>query len=157
VPPPAGNVISLYSRRSPGGLPIPLEQLGAAVRELNDLRGCVEQIARDPRWSALEWRAACMPVMLRVPRIRQSLAQLARIRASQWPDTDWAVRLCAARDDVERRLLDVSMSMSALACKETSTADTVADFSSDGIKLAEAVDELSSLIVSRYPAAADDV
>ena len=98
-----------------------------------------------------------MPVMLRVPRIRESLAQLARIRASQWPDTDWAVRLCAARDDVERRLLDVSMSMSALTSKETSTADAVVDFSSDGIKLAEAADELSSLIVSRYPAAADDV
>lgn len=49
------------------------------------------------------------------------------------------------------------MSMSALACKETSTADAVADFSSDGIKLAEAVDELSSLIVSRYPAAVGGV
>ncbi len=49
----------------------------------------------------------------RLPRVRQSLEDLAGIRAYRWPDTDWAVRLSTARDEAERRLLDLSSSMSS--------------------------------------------
>jgi hypothetical protein len=128
-----------------------LQRLGVVVRELDDLRGCVERVVRDPCWSALEWRAACTPLMLQAPKIRQSLTHLAEMRASRWPRTDWAVRLSAARENFERRLIDVCMSMSALGYKETSDIDMVADLSSDGIKLVQAADDLRSLIVSEYP------
>lgn len=43
------------------------------------------------------------------------LAELGGVRAGRRPDSDWAVRLSAARDEPERRLLDVSMSMSSLS------------------------------------------
>lgn len=74
-------------------------------------------------------------------------------RAGRWPDTDWAVRLRAARDEVERRLLDVSMSLSSLLHTETSSIDAVADFSFEGAKLAEATGGLCSLLTGRYPVA----
>jgi hypothetical protein len=134
-----------------------LERLGVAFQELDDLRRCIEPIVHDPRWSAPEWRVACTPFMLRLPTARQSLADLAGIRAGQWPETDWAVRLRATRGEVERRLLDVSISVSSLVNEETSSIDAVVNFSSDGIKLAAAVDELCGLISSQYPEAVDDI
>jgi hypothetical protein len=134
-------------------LPVPLECLGRAVHALDDLRRCIEPIVTDPRWPALEWRVACTPLMVRLPTARQSLADLGGVRAGLWPDTDWAVRLRAARDEVERRLLDVNMSMSSLLRMESSSIDAVADFSFDGTKLAEAVGGLCGLIASRYPEA----
>jgi hypothetical protein len=157
VPRPYQNVIPLYSGRSTQDLPVSLERLGAAVHELDGLRRCIAGIVRDPRWSAPEWSAACTPFMLRLPEAQQSLAGLALIRASQWPDTDWAVRLSAARDEVERLLLDVSMSVSMLAHRETSSIDAVVDFIFEGAKLTEALQALSNLIASQYPAAVDDI
>lgn len=152
------NVFFLHvQRRSFHDLPVALERLHMAVQELDNLRGCVERIVCDPRWSALEWRAACTPLMLRLPGARQSLADLADIMPGQWPDTDWAVRLRAARDEVERRLTDVSTSMSALTHGEAIIADAVISFSVNGTSLAKAVDELSGLIASRYPEAAGAV
>jgi hypothetical protein len=157
VPRRTYNVIPLRSRGSSEALPVPLERLGVAVRELDDLRSCIERIVGDPRWSAREWRVACAPLMLRLPRARHSLADLAGIRAGRWPDTDWAVRLRAACDEVERRLLDVSLSMSSLVQEETSSIGAVVNFSADGSKLAEAVDDLCVLIASQYPEAIDDL
>jgi hypothetical protein len=69
---------------------------------------------------------------------------------------DWAVRLRAARSEVERRLMDFGISMSALGGEQTSSSDAVVTFSSDAMLLAEAVDELRGLIADRYPAAVDD-
>jgi hypothetical protein len=157
VPRPYQNVIPLYSGRSPHDLPVSLERLGGAVHELDGLRSCIARIVRDPRWSALEWSAACAPLMLRLPEAQQSLADLARIRANGWPDTDWAVRLSAARDEVERLLLDVSMAVSVLAHRETSSIDAVADFIFEGTRLTEALQALSNLITNQYPAAVDDL
>lgn len=157
MPRPTQNVIQLYPGRSPQHLPSSLERLGVAWQEFQGLRRCIEQLVRDPRWSALEWRAANTPLMLRLPGVRQSLADLAEIRASRWPDTDWAVRFSAARHEVERRLLGVSMSMSVLAYKEISGIDSVINFSSDGAKLAEAVQALCALIANQYPAVIGDI
>jgi hypothetical protein len=153
VPSHAQNVFSLHTQRRSHDLPVALERLHMAVQELDNLRRCVERIVCDPHWSALEWRAACTPLMLRLPGARQSLADLADIMPGQWPDTDWAVRLRAARDEVERRLTDVSTSMSALAHGEPIIVDAVISFSVDGTTLAKAADELSGLIASRYPEA----
>lgn len=138
-------------------LPVSLERLGQAAHSLDDLRRCIEPIVTDPRWSALEWRLACTPLMVRLPTARQSLADLGGVRAGLWPDTDWAVRLRAARDEVERRLLDVNTSMSLLLSMESSSIDTVADFSFDGTKLAKAVGGLCGLIASRYPEAVGSI
>jgi hypothetical protein len=158
VPRPAQKVILLRLREPVDhDLPVPLERLGQAAHALDDLRRCIEPIVTDPRWPALEWRVACTPLMVRLPTARQSLADLGEVRAGLWPDTDWAVRLRAARDEVERRLQDVSMSMSSLLRTESSRTGTVAGFGFDGIKLAEAVDGLCGLIASRYPEAADSI
>jgi hypothetical protein len=140
-------------RRSLHDLPVALELLRLAVLELNKLLRSIERVGREPHWSALEWRAACTPLMLRLPTSRQSLASLADIRLDQWPDVSWAVRLHAARDEVEGRLTYVSTSMSALTDGMAITADAVLSFSVDCTSLAKAVDELSGLIVSQYPEA----
>ena len=158
VRPYVQNVVPLPARRSSyDDLPVALERLHLAVQELDKLGCCVGRIICDPRWSALEWRAVCTPLMLRIPGARQSLADLADIMPGQWPDTDWAVRLCAARDEIERRLTDVSTSMSALTHGEVITVDAVISFSVDGTSLAKAADELCGLIASRYPEAVNTI
>lgn len=158
MPGPAQRGILLHLREQvQEDLPVPLERLGQAARALDDLRRQVEPIVADPRWSALEWRLACAPLMVRLPTARQSLADLGGVRAGLWPDTEWAVRLRAARDEVERRLMDVNTSMSTLLSMESSNTHMVADFSFDGTKLAEAVGGLCDLIASRYPRAVGSI
>jgi hypothetical protein len=158
VPPSARNVIPL---RPPGesryDLPVPLERLSNTAQELDSLQRCIKPILTDLRWSALEWRVACTPLLVRLPAARQSLEDLADVRADRWPDTDWAVRLRAACDEVERRLLGVSMSLSSLLHTETSSIDAVADFNFEGAKLAEAAGGLCSLLAGRYPVPADNI
>ena len=154
MPPRVGNVIPLRPRNSrPEALPVSMDRLGAAVRELDGLRRCVEQIVCRPSSSMAGWRAACGPLMLRIPDTRDSLADLNEIRAGRWPDTEWAVLVRARRAEVERRLLDVSMAMNALVTAERDSTDAAVSFCSDGAKLAEAARGLSALIVSEYPAA----
>jgi len=163
VPPPAQNVIPWPVRGTPHAktaardLPVSLHRLGVAVRELDDLRRCVERVAGVPQWSGMDWKVACAPLLLRMPRARRSLADLGEIRVGRWPDTDWAVRVRAARGEVERRLTDVRVSMSALAGKEVTSSNAVVNFSSDAGLLAEAADELCGLIVGHYPAAAGEI
>jgi hypothetical protein len=135
---------------------VSLYRLGVAVRELEDLRGCLEKVAGIPQWSAVDWKVAFAPLLLRMPSARRSLGDLGEIRVGRWPDTDWAVRVRSARGEVERRLTDVRLSMSALAGKEVTSADAVVTFSSDATLLAEAANELCGLIVGRYPAAAGE-
>lgn len=152
--PSRNNVIPLRPRNSPlEALPVPVERLGAAVRELEGLRRCVEQILRRPGWSMAEWRVACGPLMLRIPDARDSLADLDPIRADLWPDTEWAVLVRAQRAEVERRLLDVRMAMNSLVANEADSAGAAVSFCSDGAKLAEAARGLCALIVGEYPAA----
>jgi hypothetical protein len=134
---------------------VSLHHLGVAVRELDDLQRCVEKAAGIPQWSAMDWKIACAPLLLRMPRARRSLADLGEIRVGRWPDTDWAVRVRAARGEVERRLKDVRVSLSALVGKEVTSADAVVTFSSDAMMLAAAAAELCGLIVGRYPATAE--
>lgn len=159
VPRPAENVIrlrptgALRAKAVPGDLPVPLRRLGAAAKELDDLGHHLDRIVRDPRWSALEWRAACSPLLVQLSGIRQSLTDLGQVRVGQWPDTGWAVRFRASLSEVERRLADVRISMSALADEETSSADAVVTFSSDATLLAVAARELHRFIADRYPAA----
>jgi hypothetical protein len=161
VPRTAQTVIRLHPRgairegATADDLPLSLHRLGVAAQELSDLRSCIGRIVRDPQWSATEWRAACSPFLLHLPKARQSLAELDRIRVGRWPDIHWAARLRAARSEVERRLMDVSVSMSALTGEETSSSDTVVTFSSDATLLADAAEELCGLIASRYPVAVD--
>jgi hypothetical protein len=149
------NVIPYRPRNCPPeALPVPVECLGAAVRELDGLRRSVEQILHRPHWSAAEWRVACGPLMLRIPDVRDSLADLDPIRADRWPDAEWAVLVRAQRAEVERCLLDVGMAMNSLVTIEAGSAETAASFCTDGAKLAEAVRGLCELIVCEYPAAA---
>lgn len=155
MPSRADNVIPLRPRSSPPeALPVSVERLGAAVRELDGLRRCIGQIVRHPSLSMAGWRAACGPLMLRIPDTRDSLADLDEIRAGRWPDTEWAVLVRARRAEVERRLLDVSMAMNSLVTAERHSTDAAISFCSDSAKLAEAARDLSALIVSEYPAAA---
>lgn len=149
------NVIPLRPRNGAAeALPVPVERLGAAVRELDDLRRCVEQIVRQPGWSVSEWRVACGPLMLRLPGARDSLVDLDAIQAGRWPDTEWAVRVRARRAEVERRLLGLSMAMDCLVTADTARVGAAANFCVDGAKLVEATRGLCALIVSEYPAAA---
>ena len=158
MPGPAQKGILLHLREQTyQDLPVPLERLGQAAHALGDLRRCIEPIVTDPRWPALEWRVVCTPLMVRLPTARKSLADLRGVRAGLWPDTDWAVRLRAARDEVERRLLNMNMSMSSLLRTESNSIDTAAGFGFDGTKLAEAVDGLCGLIASRYPEAVGSI
>ena len=127
-------------------------RLRAAAQQLDELRRCAERIALEPQWSAMEWRATCAPLLIRLPGARQLLASLSPIRVGHWSDTEWAARVRATRSDVERRLLDVGVAMSALTSDETSNADAVASLTSDALLLAGAAGELRMLIASRYPA-----
>jgi hypothetical protein len=145
----AGNVILLHRRGgSPEGLPIPMECLDDAVRELKALRQCVSRVARYQGLSAQEWAISCTPLILRLHLVRRSLADLAVIRVGTWPDTGWAARLRAAQNEVERRLTDVSASARSLMREETSSANTMINFSFEGTKLADALDGLCGLVVA---------
>lgn len=151
------NVIPLRPGKSPPeALPVPVDRLGAAVRELDGLRRCIEQIVRRPGSSVGQWRAACDPLMLWLPGARDSLAELDAIRADRWPDAGWAVLVRARRAEVERRLLNVSLAMNSLVTAETDNANAAVRFCSDGTKLGQAARGLCALIVSEYPAAAGD-
>lgn len=158
MPDNAQNVRLLHPQtRSAGGRRVPLERLGVAVWQLADLGRCIERIVRDAQWSALDWRVACTPLMLRLPEAQHSLADLAGIDADRWSDAGWAVRLRAEHDEVERQLLSISRSMRSLIHEETSSRDTVADFSFAGTKLANAVADLCCLVANRYPEAVDNI
>jgi hypothetical protein len=152
----AENVIHLRSAgasraKAAGSLPTSVSRLGVVARELDDVQRCLDRIVRDPRWSAPEWRATCSPLLVHLPRIRRCLTDLGGIRVGQWPDTGWAVQFRAAWSEFDRRMADVRISMSALAAEETSSAHTVATFSSDAALLGGAARELRCLIADRYP------
>jgi hypothetical protein len=158
VPRPAENVIRLRPASAPratapGDLPVPLRRLGSAVRELDDLGRCLELIVGDPRWSALEWRATCSPLLVGLFKIGHSVTELEEVRVGRWPETGWAIRFRSTLSELERRLADVRISMSALAAEEFSGADSVVTFNSDAMLLAKACRELRGLIADRYPAA----
>lgn len=161
MPRTAQTVIRLHprgvSRAEATGddLPLSLHRLGMAAQRLSDLQCCIGRIVRDPQWSATEWRAACSPLLLHLSKARQSLADLDRIRVGRWPDIHWAARFRAAHGEVERRLMDVGISMSALTGEETTSSDAVVTFGSDAMLLAEAADGLCGLIARRYPTAID--
>lgn len=152
------NVIPLHPQRRPSqDLPVPLERLGIAFQKLNDLWRCIERVVYDPRSSALEWKVAVTPLLPRLPEARESLADLDGVRVGRWPDTGWALRLRAARDEVEWRLSDVSKSIISFVGEDTSSVDAEASFSFECTKLAEAAVELCRLIASQYPEAVGDI
>lgn len=138
-------------------LPVPLDRIGRAFDQLDDLWSCIERITRDRCRSVPEWKAACAEILVRLPGAQQSLEDLAGIQADRWPDTDWAVRLSAARAEVELRLLNISSSMSSFIRGEASGPDTVASFSFDCAKLAKVVDELCGLIAKQHPEAIGEI
>jgi hypothetical protein len=153
------DVIPLHSHSTihsgtPNDLAVTLARLRAAAEQLDELRRCAERVALDPQWSAMEWRATCAPLLIRLPRVRQLLASLSLIRVGHWPDTEWAARVRTTHSDVERRLLDVEVAISALTSDETSNPDMVAALTSDASLLAAAASELRMLITSHYPVAA---
>ncbi len=160
---PTTNVIPLQPRSrlrvkmALDELPVSLHSLSVAAKELDDLRRCAERIGRAPRWSAMEWKAASSPLLIRLAKVRKSLADLEWIRVGQWPDTDWALRLRAACSDVDRRAMDVRISMRALASEETSSAGAATVFSSDATLLAEAAAKLHALIAGHYPAGPSEI
>ena len=154
------DVIPLHARsaaspRSKTSSPaITLSRLRAAAEQLDELRRCAERVALDPQWSAMEWRATCASLLIQLSEARHLLASLSPIRVGQWPDTEWAARVRTSRSDVERRLLDVRVAMSALTSNGASDPDAVVTMTSDASLLATAASELRALITSYYPAAA---
>jgi hypothetical protein len=98
-----GDVIPLH-RPSPSPVQrgtikdpaITLPWLRSAAKQLDELRLCAERVALDPQWSAMEWRATCTPLLIRLPGTRQLLASLSLIRVGHWPETEWAVRIRCA-------------------------------------------------------------
>lgn len=88
--------------------------------------------------------------------MRQSLADLDAIRVGQCADAGWAARIRTARSEVERRLAEIRVSMSALTSTEVSSPNVVVTVSSDATLLATALGDLSALITSHCPAIADD-
>lgn len=132
---------------------ITLTCLRAVAQQLDELRRCAERVALDPQWSAMEWRATCTPLLIRLSGAQQLLASLNPIRVGQWPDTEWAARVRSIHSDVERRLLDVKVAISALTGDDTSNPDAVVTLTSDASLLAGAAGELRALITNYYPAA----
>jgi hypothetical protein len=156
VPPPARNVIPFNPKAAADDLPISLARLRSAVCQFGELRHYAERMANNPQWSAMDWRATCSPLLIRLPRARQSLADLDPIRVGRCADTGWAARIRNARCEVERRLTNIRISMSALTSAEVSNSDAVVAVSSDATRLAAALGDLGTLIASRYPAVAGD-
>lgn len=148
----AQNVIPLHPRgRECDDLPVPLERLSAAVRELDDLSDYIERITSDTQWLAVDWRATWTPLMLRLPPMRRTLSDLANVRGGQWPDANWAVRFRAALVEVEHRLLSVSMTIGSVVQGEAGSMDAMISLRFDWPELAQAAEQLCRLIVSRYP------
>jgi hypothetical protein len=156
VSPLGRKVIPFTAKPTADDLPVPVAHLQAAVLQFDELRRYAERLAVSPQWSAMEWRAVCSPVLIRLPRARQSLAILDPVRVGRHADTRWAARVRTARSEVERRLTDIRISMSAVTSMEISSRDAVVTMSSDGALLAAALGDLRALIVCRYPAVAGD-
>jgi hypothetical protein len=156
VPPSARNVIPFNPKAAADDLPIPLDRLRSAVHQFDELRCYAERMAINPQWSAMDWRATCSPLLIRLPRACQSLADLDPIRVGRCTDTGWAARIRTARCEVERRLTDIRISMSALTSTEVSSSDAVVAVSFDATRLAAALGDLDTLIASRYPTVAGD-
>lgn len=156
MPPSSRKVIPFTAKPTADDLPVPVALLQVAVLQFDELRRYAERLAAAPQWSALEWRAVCSPVLIRLPRARQSLAILDPVRVGRHADTRWAARVRTARREVERRLTDIRISMSAVTSMEVSSPDAVVTVNSDGVLLAAALGDLRALIVSRYPAVAGD-
>jgi hypothetical protein len=154
---PPRTVTPLHPRtRPPQDLPVSLERIGAAFYQLDYLWSRIEWITRDPCRSMQDCKVACARLSAQAPGVRQSLENLAGIRADRWPDTDWAVRLSTARDEVERRLLDLTGSMGSVLRGEANI-DAVVSFSFDCAKLGKTVGELCALIAKRYPEAIGEI
>lgn len=156
VPPPPSRTVIPFTAKPTADPLVPVAHLQAAVLQFDELRRYAERLAVAPQWSALEWRAACSPVAIRLTRARQSLAILDPVRVGRHADTRWAARVRTASREVERRLTDIRISMSAVTSMEVSSPDAVVVVSSDGALLAAALVALRALIVSRYPAVAGD-
>ena len=91
--PSARNVLLFNPGATADDLPVPVAHLRSAVHQFDELRRYAERVAVDPRWSAIEWRATCSPLLIRLPRMRQSLADLDAIRVGQCADAGWAARI----------------------------------------------------------------
>jgi hypothetical protein len=135
--------------------PVPLGELSAAVRHLNDLGRYIQAIDPGLDWSIERWRTAAMPLILRLPAVERSLTELARVRLDDWPDPGWAVRVATARGEVERRLREVSRSMRPLVDPEAAGSVVAGGdtFNEDGARLVAALERLCRLIAWRYPEA----
>jgi hypothetical protein len=149
IPLPVRGTGPLMTSKKPATTPA---RFRAVAQQLEELRRCVERIALDPQWSAMEWRAICAPLIIQLPGARQLLASLNPVRVGLWPDTEWAARVRTAHDDVERRLLDVGFAMSAVTSDETSHPDAAISLTSDAQLLAAAARELHGLITSHHRA-----
>jgi hypothetical protein len=127
-------------------------RLRAAAQQLEELRRSAERVAFDPQRSAMEWRATCAPLLIRLPEARQLLVSLAPIRVGYWPDTRWAARVRSACSNVERRLQDVALAMSILTGDETSNPDAAGSLMSDAPLLAAAASDLQRLLPGGFHA-----
>src|SRR5437763_16333658 len=80
--PGAHNVVPLRPRSSPSdALPVSVGRLSAAVRDLDGLRRCIEQIVHCPSWSVAERRAGWGAVMAWPPGAPASRAGPAAVQA----------------------------------------------------------------------------
>ena len=129
MPPRVGNVIPLRPRNSrPEALPVSMDRLGAAVRELDGLRRCVEQIGTPSELVDGGVAGSLRPADAANSRYPGLAGGPQRDPAGRWPDTEWAVLVRARRAEVERRLLDVSMAMNALVTAERDSTDAAVAF-----------------------------
>jgi len=146
--------LSQWSRRRQT-LPVRIDHLQGAARELRQFRDCVARTSADQRASAREWGLACTSFMLRASMAIDSLTELTSIRVGNWPDTPWAARFRTAHAEVDRRLTEASTSARLLVRNESYTADVASGFGFEGARLIEALDGFCQLIEARYPAARD--
>ena len=156
LPPTARNVIPFTHKPAADDQLVPVAHLRAALHQFDELRRCAERLAADPQWSALEWRAASSPVLVHLPKTSQSLAALDPIRVGSHADTRWAAQIRTACREVDRRLVDIRISMSAATSMESSTPDAVVTVISDATLLAAALRVLCTLIAGYHPAIAGD-
>jgi hypothetical protein len=121
------NVLVLSGRGRTGKKqPAYVTAMRAAVRQLDELGCCLQELSPHLSWSAQRCMIASTPLRMRLTGARKRLDDLASSRFfGDQEGASWALELNDARLEADRRLQDIDECLHSLNCVGTSLAERV--------------------------------
>ena len=145
------NVLVLPSRGGAGKRqPTRVEALRAAVRQLDELACCLQQLSPQMSWSAQRCMIASTPFRMRLTGARKTLDDLVSSHLLDEQDgARWALELNDACLEAQRRLHGIDVCLHTLQRMETSLAERdrgTEIFASNKSELSTVLSEIRHLI-----------